>query len=118
MSLGAPRVPTGKPDAQDGPLWPGKTARDACPLARAGRRSCCKRGVEERGFSPRREATMAEKKNEGEKGSMTVKEAGQLGGQKGGQRERELVEKGHQIEEKRGGMGGEEPQGGSQKRQN
>jgi len=59
---------------------------------------------------------VAEKKHESsEKGTMTVEEAGRMGGQKGGQRERELVEKGHKIEEKRGGMG-EEPQGGSQKK--
>jgi len=65
---------------------------------------------------------MIDKKNQqnqqGDKGSMTVEEAGRLGGQKGGQRERELVERGHQVEEKRGGVGGEQPQGGSsQKRQ-
>ncbi|HEV2538975.1 MAG TPA: hypothetical protein VGU03_04640 [Frateuria sp.] len=34
----------------------------------------------------------------GDKGGMTVREAGQMGGHKGGQRERELVEKGHQVE--------------------
>lgn len=48
---------------------------------------------------------MTEKKHEPAKqqekqpGSMTVEEAGRLGGHKGGQRERELVEKGHQVEE-------------------
>ena len=31
------------------------------------------------------------------KGNMTVREAGQMGGHKGGQRERELVEKGRQA---------------------
>ena len=36
------------------------------------------------------------------KGDMSVREAGQMGGQKGGQRERELVEKGHQAEERGG----------------
>lgn len=36
----------------------------------------------------------------GGKGDMTVREAGQMGGHKGGQRERELVEKGHQAEER------------------
>jgi len=39
-----------------------------------------------------------------DKGDMSVREAGQMGGHKGGQRERELVEKGHQAEE-RGGRG-------------
>jgi len=39
-----------------------------------------------------------------DKGDMTVREAGQMGGHKGGQRERELVEKGHQAEQ-RGGRG-------------
>ncbi|MEI7036598.1 hypothetical protein [Fulvimonas yonginensis] len=38
----------------------------------------------------------------GDKGDMTVREAGQMGGHKGGQRERELVEKGHQAEERGG----------------
>lgn len=47
---------------------------------------------------------MTEKKHEPAKqekqpGSMTVEEAGRMGGHKGGQRERELVEKGHQSEE-------------------
>lgn len=37
-----------------------------------------------------------------DKGDMTVREAGQMGGHKGGQRERELVEKGHQAEERGG----------------
>ena len=37
-------------------------------------------------------------------GDMTVREAGQLGGHKGGQRERELVEKGHEAEQ-HGGKG-------------
>jgi hypothetical protein len=51
---------------------------------------------------------MPEKKHESQKqekeaGTMTVEEAGRLGGQKGGQRERELVEKGHQAEEQQGG---------------
>jgi hypothetical protein len=32
-------------------------------------------------------------------GDMTVREAGELGGHKGGQRERELVEKGHEAEQ-------------------
>jgi hypothetical protein len=36
-------------------------------------------------------------------GDMTVREAGQLGGHKGGQRERELVEKGHEAEQRDGG---------------
>jgi hypothetical protein len=50
------------------------------------------------------EDLMAEKKHEPQKqekqqGSMTVEEAGRLGGHKGGQRERELVEKGHQVED-------------------
>ena len=36
-------------------------------------------------------------------GDMTVREAGHLGGEKGGQRERELVEKGHEAEQKNGG---------------
>jgi hypothetical protein len=36
-------------------------------------------------------------------GDMTVREAGQLGGHKGGQRERELVEKGHKAEQRGGG---------------
>ncbi|MBK9266860.1 MAG: hypothetical protein IPM54_44665 [Polyangiaceae bacterium] len=49
---------------------------------------------------------MPEKKHEPAKqekqhGSMTVEEAGRLGGHKGGQRERELVEKGHQVEEQK-----------------
>lgn len=49
---------------------------------------------------------MAEKKHEPAKkekehGTMTVEEAGRLGGHKGGQREKELVEKGHQAEEQR-----------------
>ena len=38
----------------------------------------------------------------GDKGDMTVREAGQMGGHKGGQRERELVEKGRQAEERGG----------------
>jgi hypothetical protein len=64
----------------------------------------------------RTEELMAEKKQEAQKqekgsGTMTVEEAGRLGGQKGGQRERELVEKGHQAEEQ--GQGGKT--GGSQK---
>lgn len=47
---------------------------------------------------------MTEKKHEPAKhekqpGTMTVEEAGRMGGHKGGQRERELVEKGHQAEE-------------------
>ncbi|MDI1476614.1 hypothetical protein [Polyangium sp. y55x31] len=46
---------------------------------------------------------MAEQKKDQEKGSMTVQEAGRLGGEKGGQRERELVQKGHEAEEGRGG---------------
>lgn len=46
---------------------------------------------------------MATHKKEQEKGSMTVEEAGRLGGEKGGQRERELVQKGHEAEEGRGG---------------
>jgi hypothetical protein len=33
-------------------------------------------------------------------GDMSVREAGQMGGHKGGQRERELVEKGHQAEDR------------------
>lgn len=33
-----------------------------------------------------------------DQGDMTVREAGQMGGHKGGQRERELVEKGHEAE--------------------
>lgn len=33
-----------------------------------------------------------------DKGDMSVREAGQMGGHKGGQRERELVEKGHEAE--------------------
>ncbi|NUO73835.1 MAG: hypothetical protein HOQ10_14110 [Frateuria sp.] len=33
-----------------------------------------------------------------DKGDMTVREAGQMGGHKGGQRERELVGKGHEAE--------------------
>lgn len=37
-----------------------------------------------------------------DKGDMTVREAGQMGGHKGGQRERELIEKGHQAEERGG----------------
>ena len=37
-----------------------------------------------------------------DKGDMTVREAGQMGGHKGGQRERELVEKGHQAEQRGG----------------
>lgn len=54
----------------------------------------------------RTEEIMAEKKHEPAKkekehGSMTVEEAGRLGGHKGGQREKELVEKGHQVEEQR-----------------
>jgi len=36
-------------------------------------------------------------------GDMTVREAGELGGHKGGQRERELVEKGHEAEQRGGG---------------
>jgi len=36
------------------------------------------------------------------KGDMTVREAGQLGGHKGGQRERELVQKGHEAENRGG----------------
>lgn len=50
---------------------------------------------------------MPEKKHpqsEKSSGSMTVEEAGRLGGHKGGQRERELVEKGHQVEERREGQ--------------
>jgi hypothetical protein len=35
-----------------------------------------------------------------DKGDMTVREAGQMGGHKGGQRERALVEKGHEAEER------------------
>jgi hypothetical protein len=47
---------------------------------------------------------MAEKQGKSEeKGQLTVEEAGRMGGQKGGQRERELVEKGHQVEEEQGG---------------
>lgn len=53
---------------------------------------------------------MAEQKKDQEKGSMTVQEAGRLGGEKGGQRERELVQKGHEAEEGRGGGGEEEEQ--------
>jgi hypothetical protein len=37
-----------------------------------------------------------------DRGDMTVREAGQKGGHKGGQRERELVEKGHGAEERGG----------------
>lgn len=37
-----------------------------------------------------------------DKGDMTVREAGEMGGHKGGQRERELVEKGHEAEERGG----------------
>jgi len=37
-----------------------------------------------------------------DKGDMTVREAGQMGGHKGGQRERELVEKGHEAEDRGG----------------
>jgi hypothetical protein len=55
-----------------------------------------------RRFLPAKRNAMSEKKHEPakeEKGSMTVEEAGRLGGHKGGQRERELVEKGHQVEQ-------------------
>jgi hypothetical protein len=58
---------------------------------------------------------MAEQKKHEEKGSMTVQEAGRLGGEKGGQRERELVEKGHEVEEGRGGGTVEEEGGGNRK---
>jgi hypothetical protein len=37
-----------------------------------------------------------------DKGDMSVREAGQMGGHKGGQRERELVEKGRAAEERGG----------------
>ena len=37
-----------------------------------------------------------------DKGDMSVREAGQMGGHKGGQRERELVEKGHEAEDRGG----------------
>jgi hypothetical protein len=50
-----------------------------------------------------------EEKQQGEKGSMTVEEAGRMGGHKGGQRERELVQKGHEVEEQRGGGAEEQP---------
>lgn len=47
---------------------------------------------------------MAEKQGKSEeKGPLTVEEAGRMGEQKGGQRERELVEKGRQVEEQQGG---------------
>jgi hypothetical protein len=36
--------------------------------------------------------------DEHERGGMTVREAGEKGGHKGGQRERQLVEEGHQAE--------------------
>jgi len=48
-------------------------------------------------------------KSEKQHGTMTVEEAGRLGGHKGGQRERELVEKGHQVEEQK--QSGESPTG-------
>jgi hypothetical protein len=59
---------------------------------------------------------MTEKKHESEKqekqpGSMTVEEAGRLGGHKGGQRERELVEKGHQVEEQKQQQSPSKPSG-------
>ncbi|MDC3955651.1 hypothetical protein [Polyangium jinanense] len=56
---------------------------------------------------------MAEQKKDQEKGSMTVQEAGRLGGEKGGQRERELVQKGHEAEE--GSGGGEQEQSSGKK---
>ncbi|MDC3959410.1 hypothetical protein [Polyangium jinanense] len=59
---------------------------------------------------------MAQQKNQGnqgteEKGSMTVEEAGRMGGQ----RVRELVEEGKQAEGEQGGGG--ESSGGSQQQQ-
>jgi hypothetical protein len=51
--------------------------------------------LEESMTEKKKESTIQEKQH----GSMTVEEAGRLGGHKGGQRERELVEKGHQVEE-------------------
>jgi hypothetical protein len=60
---------------------------------------------------------MAQQKKDTEAGSMTVQEAGRLGGEKGGQRERELVQKGHEVEEGRGGAGAvEEERGGGSSR--
>ncbi|MDI3289671.1 hypothetical protein [Polyangium sp. 15x6] len=59
---------------------------------------------------------MAEQKKDQEKGSMTVQEAGRLGGEKGGQRERELVQKGHEAEEGRGGEEEEQRSGGKSNR--
>lgn len=38
----------------------------------------------------------------GGRGDMTVREAGKMGGHKGGQRERELVEKGREAEDRDG----------------
>ncbi|MDI1448289.1 hypothetical protein [Polyangium sp. 6x1] len=58
---------------------------------------------------------MAEQKKDTEKGSMTVQEAGRLGGEKGGQRERELVQKGHEAEEGGGGGAGEQEQSSGRK---
>jgi hypothetical protein len=43
------------------------------------------------------------------KGNMTVQEAGHLGGHKGGQRVKELVEEGKRTEEEGGRQGTESP---------
>ena len=47
---------------------------------------------------------------------MTVEEAGRMGGTKGGQRERELVERGHQVEQRRESQGEAPKHGGGHKK--
>jgi len=54
-----------------------------------------------RAYHPWKEVTMAEKGQKGS-GEMTVREAGHLGGEKGGQKVRELIKKGEEMESQKG----------------